>query len=231
MTARRDQLVAGLAAVRSRVLNACAAAARDPAGLTVVVVTKTFPASDVRLLVDLGVHDIGESRHQEAVGKVEDCAGLPLRWHFVGRLQVNKAAAVARYAAVVHSVDRPRLVDGLARGAAAAEREVACLVQVSLDEDPARGGAVGDQVLAIADRVAAAPALRLGGVMAVAPLGADPNRAFDRLSHVAEQVQKLHPSAIWISAGMSNDLEAAVAHGATHLRVGSAILGARPVRV
>jgi PLP dependent protein len=231
MTMRRDEISAGLAVVRQRIAHACAAADRDPDELTLIVVTKTFPSSDIRLLVDLGVPDIGENRHQEAVEKVAECAELPVRWHFVGRLQSNKAGAVARYADVVHSVDRPKLVDALDRGAGSAGREVACLVQVSLDDDPARGGALVDQVLPIAERIAASPALRLAGVMAVAPLSADPDPAFARLQQIAETLQKEHPTATWVSAGMSGDLEAAVARGATHLRVGSAILGARPVRV
>lgn len=228
---RRDELAAGLAAVRERVERACDRAGRDPAGVTVIVVTKTFPASDVRLLADLGVTDIGENRHQEAAAKVAECAGLPVRWHFVGQLQTNKAGAVAGYASVVHSVDRVRLVSALARGAEAAGRRVDCLVQVSLDDEPGRGGAAGSDVPAVADRIAGAPALRLAGVMAVAPLGADPSPAFERLAGVAAAVRRRHPGADWVSAGMSGDLEAAVAHGATHLRVGSAILGERPSRV
>src|SRR5690606_4462531 len=147
----RDELAAGLRAVRDRVERACETAGRDPAAVTVIVVTKTFPASDVRLLADLGVADIGENRHQEAAAKVAECADLPVRWHFVGQLQTNKAAAVAGYASAVHSVDRVRLADALARGADAAGRRVDCLVQVSLDVAPGRAGAVGDEVMAVAD--------------------------------------------------------------------------------
>lgn len=228
---RRDELAAGLTAVRGRVERACERAGRDPSGVTVIVVTKTFPASDIRLLVDLGVTDIGENRHQEAAAKVAECADLPVRWHFVGQLQTNKASAVARYASVVHSVDRVRLVDALARGAGAVERRIDCLVQVSLDDAPGRGGAAGSEVMTVADRIAEAPMLRLAGVMAVAPLGADPSAAFGRLASVAAELRRRHPTADWVSAGMSGDLEAAIAHGATHLRVGSAILGERPPRV
>ena len=217
--------------MRARIAGACAAADRDPSEITLVVVTKTFPVSDVALLAELGVTDVGESRHQEAGPKVAECASVPVRWHFVGRLQTNKAAAVAGYSAVVHSVDRIRLVDALARGAAASGRLVECFVQVSLDDAPGRGGASIGEVLGVADRVAAAESLRLTGVMAVAPLGVDPNAAFMRLSKAAELVRNRHPVARSISAGMSGDLEAAIAHGATHLRVGSAILGKRPPQV
>ncbi|HEX6337457.1 MAG TPA: YggS family pyridoxal phosphate-dependent enzyme [Jiangellaceae bacterium] len=228
---RRDELAAGLQDVRTRIERACSAAGRDPSEITLIVVTKTFPASDVGLLAGLGVTDVGESRHQEAGPKVAECAGLPVRWHFVGQLQTNKAAAVAGYSSVVHSVDRVRLVNALSRGAATAGRPVECFVQVSLDEAPGRGGASGRQILEVADRVAEAESLQLAGVMAVAPLGVDPNDAFTRLTELAELVQTRHPAALSISAGMSGDFEAAISHGATHLRVGSAILGKRPPRV
>lgn len=228
---RRDELAAGLQQVRARVERACSSAGRDPSEITLIVVTKTFPASDVGLLAGLGVTDVGESRHQEAGPKAAECAGLPVRWHFVGQLQTNKAAAVAAYSSVVHSVDRVRLVNALSRGAATAGRPVECFVQVSLDEAPGRGGASGKQIFEVADRVAAAESLQLAGVMAVAPLGVDPSEAFTRLAELAELVQTRHPAALSISAGMSGDFEVAISHGATHLRVGSAILGKRPPRV
>jgi PLP dependent protein len=227
---RRAEIAAGLAAVDDRVKRACAAAGRDPAEVTVIVVTKTFGASDIRLLAELGVRDIGENRDQEAAAKAAECSDLPLTWHFVGQLQTNKARSVAGYAAVVHSVDRPRLVDALARAAVAHHRRVGCLVQVSLQAHPTpgRGGAAESDVMALADAIATADNLRLLGVMAVAPLGGDPAAAFDRLARVADAVRSRHPGADWISAGMSEDLEPAIAAGATHLRVGSAILGRRP---
>jgi hypothetical protein len=230
---RAEALAQGLRAVEARIASACAASGRRRDDVTLVVVTKTFPASDVRLLAGLGVADVGESRDQEAVPKVAECAGLPMRWHFVGRLQTNKAVSVARYAHWVHSVDRARLVPALARGAATGGRRLGCLVQVSLDLDAAqrarRGGAAPDDVPGLADSVVAAEGLDLVGVMAVAPLGADPVAAFERLAAVAERVRSDHPGAVAVSAGMSADLEAAVAWGATHLRVGSAVLGSRPV--
>ena len=229
---RRAEIAAGLAAVEDRVAKACAAAGRDRAELTVVVVTKTFPADDVRLLAELGVRDVGENRDQEAAGKAAECADLGLVWHFVGRLQSNKARSVTAYADLVHSVDRVRLVTPLERGAAAHEREVTCLVQVDLrpdaERDDARGGVGQDEVLTVADAVASAQHLALGGVMAVAPQDADPREAFARLAKVAAELRAAHPTATVISAGMSGDLEAAVASGATHLRVGTAILGSRP---
>ncbi|TMR05491.1 YggS family pyridoxal phosphate-dependent enzyme [Actinomadura soli] len=217
----------GIAAVRARIAAACAAAGRDEGELTLIAVTKTFPASDVRLLAGLGLTDVGENRDQEARPKAADCADLPLTWHFVGRLQTNKARAVAGYAGVVHSVDRPRLVSALSDAAVRAERTLRCLVQVSLDEAEGRGGASPRDVPRIADEIAAASGLELGGVMAVAPLGADPAPAFTRLAGIAAELRGNHPDARIVSAGMSGDLEQAIACGATHLRVGTALLGGR----
>lgn len=225
---RHDELAANLAAVRRRITAACAAAGRDPAEVTLVAVTKTWPADDVRLLAGLGVLDVGENRDQEAAPKAAACTGLGLRWHFVGRLQTNKARSVARYAHAVHSVDSARLVEALQRGAELAGRRLGALVQVSLDGSTARGGALPEDVPALAALVEAAPLLDLRGVMAVAPLGADPVAAYARLATVAGAVRAAHPAARWLSAGMSGDLEAAVAAGATHVRVGTALLGHRP---
>ncbi len=227
---RREALARGLAAVRARIAAACADAGRDEAQVTLVAVTKFFPASDVRLLAGLGVTDVGENRDQEAREKLTDPTldGLGITRHFIGQLQSNKASSVVSYADVVHTVDRKRLVTALARAAAAAGRRPRVLVQVSLDGAAGRGGVAADEVPALADAVAQCPALVLGGVMAVAPLDADPDAAFARLREVADGVRADHPGAAWISAGMSADLEAAVRHGATHVRVGSAILGSRP---
>ena len=228
MTSRTEELAERLRVVRARIDAACARAGRSADEVTLVVVTKAFPASDVRLLASLGVRDVGENRDQEASRKVRQCADVDVVWHFVGQLQSNKARSVARYADVVHSVDRVRLADALSRAATSAGRSVTALVQVSLDDGPGRGGARPDDVAAVADRVASAPGLVLGGVMAVAPLGADPRPAFARLARVSDALRTTHPDATWVSAGMSADLEAALEHGATHVRVGSAILGERP---
>jgi pyridoxal phosphate enzyme (YggS family) len=227
---RRQELASGLAAVRERVAAACDEAGRDPDEVTLVVVTKFFPASDVRLLADLGVTDVGENRHQEAEAKAEECADLGLRWHFIGGLQSNKAAAVAAYSSVVESVDRATLVGPLARGAASREEPLDVLLQVSLDP-PGREGRAGvdpDDLAALAERVAQEKDLRLRGLMAVAPLGEDPATAFARLAEVRAAFVAEHPAATWLSAGMSGDLEHAVRLGATHVRIGSAVLGSRP---
>ena len=223
---RADELARSLAALEQRLAAACAAARRAREEVVLVAVTKTHPVGDVELLRDLGVRDLGENRDQEARGKA---AAVPdVRWHFVGALQTNKARSVATYAHVVHSVDRAGLVDALSAGAQRAEREVDVLLQVSLDGDPARGGALPADVPALAEQAAAAPGLRLAGVMAVAPLGADPAAAFAALADVAARLRTDHPQATAVSAGMSADLEQAIACGATHVRVGTALLGRRP---
>jgi pyridoxal phosphate enzyme (YggS family) len=231
---RREQLERTVAAVHARIARAALAAGRDPGSVTLVVVTKTFPVSDVRLLAALGVRDVGENRDQEAAVKAAACSGIGLRWHFVGQLQTNKAASVAAYADVVHSVDRLRLVDALQRGAAGAERSLDVLLQVDVGEmagRAGRGGAGPDELPVLAAAVEAAPSLRLRGLMTVAPIGDDPVSAYARLGAFAAELRAAHPGADWVSAGMSEDFEAAVGAGATHVRLGSAILGQRaPLR-
>lgn len=227
---RADDIAAGLERVRARIAGACADAGRPVDAVTLVVVTKFFPASDVRLLAGLGVRHVGENRHQEAQDKAAECADLGLTWHFIGGLQSNKAAAVASYSDVVESVDRLKLVAGLDRGAHARSHPVDCLLQVSLDPPGAEGrsGASPEDLAALAASVEAAGMLRLRGLMAVAPLGEEPDEAFARLAAIRAELRREHPDADWLSAGMSGDLEAGIRAGATHVRVGSAVLGPRP---
>ncbi|MGL5865933.1 MAG: YggS family pyridoxal phosphate-dependent enzyme [Dermatophilaceae bacterium] len=228
MTGRRAALAEALVVVRERIDAAMRRAGRTDEA-TLVVVTKYFPASDIDLLIELGVADIGENRVQEVVEKIPRVSGRGrCAIHFVGQLQTNKAAAAAGLVEVVHSLDRERLVRALDRAATEEGRVVDVTVQVSLDADRARGGVAPDRAPELADLVAGCSGLRLRGVMAVAPLGEDPQVAFARLRNVAGVIQKDHPDASWVSAGMSGDLESAIAEGATHLRVGSAILGSRP---
>lgn len=226
---RLAELAANLAEVRARISAAEVAAGRPGGDVSLVVVTKFFPASDVRMLADLGVTDVGENRHQEAEEKAAACSALGIRWHYIGGLQSNKAAAVAAYADVVESVDRLKLVAPLDRGAAQRVPPVDVLLQVSLDgpDAPARAGAAPEELAALAYAVAAAEHLNLRGLMAVAPLGEDPGAAFARLAEIRATFVLHHPEATVLSAGMSGDLEEAVKHGATHVRVGSAVLGTR----
>ncbi|GAB3113951.1 YggS family pyridoxal phosphate-dependent enzyme [Streptomyces calidiresistens] len=249
-SARRErELAEALARVEERVERACAAAGRARREVTLIVVTKTHPAEDVRLLARLGVRDIAENRVQEALGKIPAgplSADEPaLRRHFVGQVQTNKARAVAGWADVVHSVDRPRLVGALDAAVNASERAepLDCLIQVALDReggsdlsDPVaaggdRGGVAPERVAEVAGALDGAAGLRLAGVMAVAPLkgayAGRPGAAFERLVEIARDLRSTRPAATMVSAGMSGDLEEAIAAGATHIRVGSAVLGVR----
>ena len=231
--ARRDELAASLDEVRGRIGRACTAAGRDQGSVTLVAVTKTYPASDVELLAGLGVTDVGENKDQEAAAKAAAVAAA-LRWHFVGQLQRNKAKSVVTYADVVESVDSTRLAGALSSAAARLrERPLDVLVQVSVDGDPERGGAVADgadpdrDLWRVAAAVDQAEGLRLSGVMAVAPLGWEPERAFATLAALADRLRAGHPTATAVSAGMSGDLEQAVRYGATHVRIGTSLLGMR----
>lgn len=225
---RRDELAANLEAVEERIGAACNAAGRSRDEITLVVVTKTYPASDVDLLAELGVTDFGENRHPEAEDKWAEVTH-EIRRHFVGGLQTNKAGAVARYADVVQSVDRLKLARSLSRGAEAAGRELGCLVQVDFGPEAShRSGVDPSAVDELASEIDALPHLRLDGVMTVAPLGADPRPVFEQLVALSERLRSTHPGAAVVSAGMSDDFESAVEAGATHLRVGRSILGERP---
>lgn len=228
---RQAELVTRLGAVRARIAEACDLAGTDASSVTLVAVTKTYPTGDIATLARLGVFDIGESKDQEARSKRAELVELDapaLRWHLVGRLQTNKVNSVVGYAHAVHSLDRPKLARALADAAAARRStplDVFC--QVSLDGDPDRGGVAPDDLPALAELVAGRNELVLRGVMAVAPMGAEPDAAFERLAAVSARLRADHPGADAISAGMSGDLEAAVRHGSTHVRVGSALLGRR----
>lgn len=229
---RRAELEDRLDSVRERIGVACTRAGRELDEVTLTVVTKTYPAADVSLLASLGVTHVGEARHPEARDK-RAAVDVHLVWHFVGALQTNKAAAVASYCDVVESVDRLRLVTALERGAAAHDRRLDVLVQVNLDpgdsgEIGKRSGVEPDGMSELADAVAATERLRLAGLMAVAPRDADPAAAFERLAALQGQLRADHPAATVMSAGMSGDLEQAVQAGATHVRIGRAVLGERP---
>ncbi len=239
MTDRKAQLAANLAQVEERIASACAAAGRKREEVTLIVVTKTYPASDVRILHELGVRQVAENRDQDAAPKAAACADLSLTWHFVGQLQTNKVRSVVSYADIVQSVDRVKLVTALSAAVARdtrGERELGCLVQVALDagsgERGERGGVAPDAVEELAAAVESAPGLWLAGLMTVAPLAGPfagrQRAAFDRLMEISSRLRGNHPAANMVSAGMSADLEDAVAAGATHVRVGTAVLGVRP---
>lgn len=223
---RHDEIATGLAEVEDRIAAACADAGRERSEITLIVVTKTYPASDVDILAELGVRDVGENRHPEAGDKAAE-VGAQLRWHFLGGLQTNKAGAVAQYADMVHSVDRVKLVNSLSRGAEAAGRTLRCLVQVDFGDADGRSGVAPSGLPELAVAVAAADHLELAGVMTVAPLGVDPAPHFDHLVRLSADLRRDHPEASVVSAGMSGDFEDAIRAGATHLRIGRSVLGER----
>jgi pyridoxal phosphate enzyme (YggS family) len=224
-TPAADSLAGRLAEVTGRVSDAARDAGRDPAEITTIVVTKFHPASLVAQLAELGVRDVGENRHQEAQAKAAELADLDLRWHFVGQLQSKKARQARAYASAIHSVDRVALVDALRSD----EASVDCFVQVNLTDDAGRGGVAPDALEALVERVLETPGLRLRGLMAVAPLGEPARPAFARVRAMSELVQRLDPTAHDLSMGMSHDFRDAIMEGATHLRIGTAITGNRPV--
>ncbi|MFD0440413.1 YggS family pyridoxal phosphate-dependent enzyme [Streptomyces sp. WAC 01325] len=236
MKDRNDELAANLAQVEERIAAACDAAGRAREEVTLIVVTKTYPASDVRILSELGVRHVAENRDQDAAPKAAACSDLPLAWHFVGQLQTNKVRSVVGYADLVQSVDRSRLVTALSKEAVRQEREVGCLIQVALDAGESargeRGGVAPGGIEELAELVAKAPGLRMAGLMTVAPLTGEyagrQRAAFERLMDLSTDLRRAHPAANMVSAGMSADLEEAVAAGATHVRVGTAVLGVRP---
>ncbi len=216
-----------LAAVDEGIEEALRVAGRRSDTVTRIVVTKFQPISLIEELIELGVRDLGESRHQEAEVKAREVAASDVVWHFVGQLQSKKARAVRGYAGVIHSVDRESLIAVLDAPAA---DPVDVFLQVNLTADPSRGGVPEPEVERMTERLVGAQGVRLLGVMAVAPMDEEPRAAFARLRAASERVLAIAPGAAAISAGMSLDYAEAIAEGATHLRIGTAITGNRPRR-
>lgn len=224
MSGAIDSLGARLSSVQEKIADAATAVNRDPSEITLIVVTKFHPSSLIRDLAALGVRDIGENRHPEAGNKFDELSDLDLTWHFIGQLQTKKARQVARYADVIHGIDRVGLVDALSP----IERRIDCFVQVNLTSDPGRGGVQPLEMPQLIERVIETPSLNLRGLMAVAPLDEEPRSAFARLRELSELATTIAPGATDISAGMTGDFVDAIAEGATHLRIGTAITGNRP---
>ena len=224
---RRAEISQNLHEVRDRIGSTAIAAGRKPQDVSLIVVTKNFPASDVAHLASLGVRDVGENRQQEGSVKSGE-VDAALTWHFIGQLQRNKVAAVLGWADVIHSVDRLELAQEIVKRAPLRDRPIRVLIQISLDGSAGRAGVAPQDLSAIAAVLAGAPQVDLSGVMAVAPVDEDPRAAFERLSGIREGFLRDHPTATWCSAGMSNDYVEAIEQGATHVRIGSSILGSRP---
>ena len=219
-----------LETLQSRIDNACQEAKRNSTEITLIAVTKTYPADDVDLLKQLGIDDVGENRDQEAALKRTQVQA-DFNWHFIGQLQSNKAKSVVSYAHLIHSVDRSSLAKEIQKSAQGVDKKQAVLIQLDLDQsgpDPTRGGLWPTELMALAQQITDSSHLELKGLMSVAPLEENPAVAFARLAVIRAEFLKTYPQASILSAGMSDDLEAAILHGATHLRIGSALLGERP---
>ena len=226
---RRLELQTNLQEVECEISDACISANRNRSDVTLIAVTKTWPASDVDLLAELGITDVGENRDQEAKPKHEEVLAKNLTWHAIGQLQTNKAKSVAAWADVVHSVDRTDLVTALTKAVTGRERPLSVLIQANLDPNPTenRGGALPNELLNLAELISQSNGLHLQGIMGVAPLAGNDDLAFSKLQEFASEIQNSFPEANWISAGMSGDFATALKYGATHLRIGSSILGNR----
>ena len=222
MSNRAAEISTNLQVIRDRVASAAEGAGRDPKEITLIAVTKTFPVTDVKILYELGVRDFGENRDQEGSLKFSELPG-DCNWHFQGQIQSNKLKSIAIWADVIHSIDDISHAKKLSSLVAAKD----IFVQVSLDNLPGRGGVNPDQLLDFLGEVRALANLKVRGLMAVAPLDEPSLAAFKRLKTLSEMVIETHPDAWEISAGMSNDFEAAISQGATHIRIGSQILGVR----
>ena len=219
-----------LETLQSRIDNACQEAKRNSTEITLIAVTKTYPADDVDLLKQLGIDDVGENRDQEAALKRTQVQA-DFNWHFIGQLQSNKAKSVVSYAHLIHSVDRSSLAKEIQKSAQGVDKKQAVLIQLDLDQsgpDPTRGGLWPTELMALAQQITDSSHLELKGLMSVAPLEENPEVALARLAVIRAEFLKTYPQASILSAGMSDDLEAAILHGATHLRIGSALLGERP---
>jgi len=225
MSSRELEIAAALAAVERQISAAAAKAGRDRSEITLIAVTKTYPASDVEILRNLGVQNFGENRNEEGVAKSAQVSGT---WHFQGQVQSRKLRDIATWASYVHSLDSAEHVEKLSRIATEIGREISIFLQLSLDGAPDRGGVIKSELVALADSVANLPQIKLVGLMCVPPVEYEHERAFSEIAEIHRGFLGNFPAATFLSAGMSSDYEIAISHGATHLRIGSQILGSRP---
>jgi pyridoxal phosphate enzyme (YggS family) len=212
---RIDEISANLELVKSKI----AAVASHP--VTLIAVTKTFPVSDVEILQQLGVTDFGENRDAEGAEKSQLVSG---NWHFQGQIQSNKLKSITSWASVIHSLDDPRHFEIIEK---VAPHPLSIFLQVSLDGAHHRGGAGVEQLYQLSEKVSASSIHTLAGLMSVPPVGMNPEEAYSQLAVIRNEFLTRFPKAISLSAGMSGDYEMAISHGATHVRVGSSILGSR----
>ena len=226
MSNRKVEIAANLQEVRDRISRAADLADRDPAEIELIVVTKTFPITDIEILSELGEHHFGENRDQEAAPKALAISGTSTTWHFQGQIQSNKIKSISQWADVIHSISTAKEILKFAQS----PRTHQVFLQVSLDGELERGGANPNELADLAELVNESNNLELMGLMAVGPLGVDPEIAFADLAQINQGFVSDFPNAKYLSAGMSGDFESAILHGATHIRVGSSILGSRSPR-
>jgi len=218
-------------AIVDSIAAAAARADRDSNQITLVVVTKNHPHQLVHDLLALGARDFGENRDQEAGPKaklIRAESSERFSWHFIGQLQTNKVKSVLEYADFLHSLDRPSLLDELQKRTAERQSALKVFVQVNMTDDPERGGVNPEDLMPFAERVLSSPGLELVGLMGVGGLEVAPELEFERLAQLSQELQAIAPEANRLSMGMSGDFETAIAYGATHLRIGTAITGKRP---
>ncbi len=237
-SARRIEISQNLDVVEREICIALEKSNRDRSEITLIAVTKNFPVSDVVHLYDLGLRNFGENRDQEARAKVEEFkkyvadsekSGDQVKWHFQGQLQRNKLRSIASWADFIHSLDQERYLLPLQQLSVELEKPISLLLQLSLDLPirPDRGGVPPEDLIGLGAKIKEHSGLILQGLMAVAPLDVAPDLAFSTLQTISRTFLKAFPDATWVSAGMSGDFAAAIASGATHLRIGSSILGSR----
>ena len=225
MSSREIEIAAALAAVESQIAAAAAKVGRDRSEITLIAVTKTYPASDVEILRNLGVQNFGENRNEEGEAKSAQVSGT---WHFQGQVQSRKLRDIAGWASFIHSLDSADHLEKLSRIATELGREISIFLQLSLDGVPDRGGVIKSELVALADSVANLPQIKLVGLMCVPPVEYEHERAFSEIAEIHQGFLTNYPAATFLSAGMSSDYQIAISHGATHLRIGSQILGSRP---
>jgi len=222
---RKDQILSNLESVKEKISAAAQAAGRSPSEITLIAVTKTFPVSDLEILYELGVRNFGENRDQEAAPKV---SALPadITWHFQGGIQSNKLKSISNWASVIHSVDKFKYAQMISQFSVGKTKEI--FIQVSLDTLPqSREGVDPADLMQLAEQIMSLPNLEVNGLMAVAPLDQPTEQAFVRLQQIQQKFIQLYPAASSLSSGMSGDYELAISLGATHVRIGSSILGNR----
>jgi len=225
MSAREIEIAHALKSVEDHIAAAATKAGRARNEITLIAVTKTYPASDVEILRNLGVQNFGENRNEEGVAKSALVSGT---WHFQGQVQSRKLRDIASWATYIHSLDSADHIEKLSRIATEIGKEISIFLQLSLDGAPGRGGVVASELRALADSVANLQQIKLVGLMCVPPVELEHERAFSEIADIHQDFLANFPTANFLSAGMSSDYEVAITHGATHLRVGSQILGSRP---